>query len=480
MSPLSRSTSIGLVSALLALLAACSAPSSRVDREPVEALASNALGRPVAWPEERDARVALERELDALLAEPLEVDGAVRIALYRNESLRAELARLGVDAAELARSHTLANPSLSASLRFERGTEGVGVPEFALTRNLLDLFMRPARVELAADALTRARIELVQTVVQHAFAARDAYFRARAARHLLAVETLATEAADVGFELMRRLHDAGNASERELALEEAAAQNARVALSQAAEASDAAREALNRELGLWGADAQRWTVPETLPSLDDSAPPAANLEAYALTHRLDLRAAIAHADGLAASLGFERRWSALSFLGVGIVGERDGGEWSFGPEIELELPIFDRGEARVAELRAELEASEHELAARAIAIRSEVREAERHRQHALARARHFRERIVPAQQRVLDATQKEFNFMLVGAFELLDAKRAELEASRGAIEALRDAWLADSELARVLGAPLPGATPPEPPATTDGHDDAHAEHDHGG
>lgn len=51
--------------------------------------------------------------------------------------------------------------------------------------------------------------------------------------------------------------------------------------------------------------------------------------------------------------------------------------------------------------------------------------------------------------------------MLVGVFELLRAKRAEVATAMLVVEARRDAWLADGELARVLGSPLPAVARPQ-------------------
>ena len=45
--------------------------------------------------------------------------------------------------------------------------------------------------------------------------------------------------------------------------------------------------------------------------------------------------------------------------------------------------------------------------------------------------------------------------MLVGVFELLQARRAQLDASQAYLEAVRDYWIARSELKRAVGGKLP-------------------------
>ena len=46
--------------------------------------------------------------------------------------------------------------------------------------------------------------------------------------------------------------------------------------------------------------------------------------------------------------------------------------------------------------------------------------------------------------------------MLVGVFELLQAKREEISAWQEYVEAVRDYWLARTELRRIAGGSLPG------------------------
>jgi cobalt-zinc-cadmium efflux system outer membrane protein len=58
-------------------------------------------------------------------------------------------------------------------------------------------------------------------------------------------------------------------------------------------------------------------------------------------------------------------------------------------------------------------------------------------------------------------TLREYNYMLVGAFELLGARRDELTAYGESLAARRDAWIARSELELALGRRLP------PPAAGD-------------
>ena len=67
--------------------------------------------------------------------------------------------------------------------------------------------------------------------------------------------------------------------------------------------------------------------------------------------------------------------------------------------------------------------------------------------------------VVPLRENVVRFSQEQYDAMLLGVYQLLQAKQAEFDAYREYIEALRDYWIARSDLERAVGAPL---TPPTP------------------
>jgi cobalt-zinc-cadmium efflux system outer membrane protein len=58
---------------------------------------------------------------------------------------------------------------------------------------------------------------------------------------------------------------------------------------------------------------------------------------------------------------------------------------------------------------------------------------------------------MPLQDKVLDQTQLSYNGMIVGTFQLVQAKRDQLEANEHYVESLRDFWIAGAEAERATG-----------------------------
>jgi cobalt-zinc-cadmium efflux system outer membrane protein len=102
-----------------------------------------------------------------------------------------------------------------------------------------------------------------------------------------------------------------------------------------------------------------------------------------------------------------------------------------------------------------LREAERRLERLAIDVRSEAREALLRMQAAHAVARHYRDALLPLQQTVVTETLKYYNGMLVGAYDLLLARQAQVNTARDYIAASKEFWVAWAELERALGGRVP-------------------------
>jgi outer membrane protein TolC len=65
-------------------------------------------------------------------------------------------------------------------------------------------------------------------------------------------------------------------------------------------------------------------------------------------------------------------------------------------------------------------------------------------------ARHHRDEIVPIRARIAEENLLRYNAMLIGVFELLADVRSQIASVNGAIDALRDFWIAQTDLDMAL------------------------------
>ena len=204
-------------------------------------------------------------------------------------------------------------------------------------------------------------------------------------------------------------------------------------------------------MGTWGADTA-WKIDNELPSLPSTDFPQRRLESLAISQRLDLAATKAEIGALAGSLGITKTYRYIGSIEFGVDTEKEpDGQRVTGPTWQLELPIFNRGQGRIAKLEAQLRQAERRLESEAVTIRSEVREA---RDRLIARrdlASYYRRELLPTRRKILALTLTHYNAMLKSPFDLLLAKQNEISAERGYVEALRDYWIARADLERAVG-----------------------------
>ncbi len=139
------------------------------------------------------------------------------------------------------------------------------------------------------------------------------------------------------------------------------------------------------------------------------------------------------------------------------------GKGTTGPAVAIPIPLFDRGLAGRTRAVANLRMAEQRLHALTINARSETRAARERLLEARARADYLRNVIVPRRQRILSLTQLEYNAMQRGVFDLIRARQGLSDALREQVLAIRDYWLARTELDAAVSGVLGFSARPERP-----------------
>jgi cobalt-zinc-cadmium efflux system outer membrane protein len=154
-------------------------------------------------------------------------------------------------------------------------------------------------------------------------------------------------------------------------------------------------------------------------------------------------------------------WDDLS---VGVHREREPeGRATTGPAVSIPIPIFNRGEAERARASALLRQAALRYAALTVNARSEVRSARERLLEARARVEYLRDVMLPRRVRILALTQLEYNAMLRGVFQLIQARQNVANAERELVLGHRDYWIARSDLDTALAGVSRFSARPEMP-----------------
>ncbi|CAN5380074.1 TolC family protein [soil metagenome] len=428
-------------------LTGCASVQPRASFPAVQQLASERLGKQVHWSNGADADRVVDDRIDALLAEPLDPDSAVQIALLSNRNLQATYEELGVAHADLVQAGLLKNPMFSGDVKFFDGGTKV---ELSLVEDFLDLLFIPMKKSIAETALQGAKLQVSLAVMDVASEVRTTFLALQSAEQVMELHQTVLQASSASYELAQRIHAAGNNTTLDLNNERAMYEEAKLNLAAAeAEAIDL-REHLAGLMGLWG-DRARFTVSARLadPPAEEISP--TDLEKRAVAQSLDLQLARGEIELAAKKLGITKPLGVLSEAEVGAAAEREtDGSWGVGPSLALPIPIFSQGQPAVAAASARYRQAGQRHYALAVELRSGVRAAYQHMLAGRQRANYYRQVIIPLRQQITADTQKQYNAMQVGGFQLLQTKREEIDSAKNYIESLREYWMARAELELIL------------------------------
>ena len=398
---------------------------------------------------------AAQARIGELLLQPLTPESAIELAFLNNRGLQASFSELGIAESELVRAGRLRNPSIG----FGRLREGGGVVEIerSVMFDVLGLLTLPMASQVEQRRFGQAQLQAAHEAVGLAAQTRQAFFSAVAAQELVRYYQQVKEAADVSNELARRMVQAGNFSRLAQMREQAFYADATSQLARAQHQAVVERERLTRLLGLSGAQLA-FMLPERLPELPKEPVAPQNAEQTAMDKRLDVLMARQAAENTAKALGLTKATRFINVLELGYQNKSMTGEpRANGYEIELELPLFDFGATRAARAEATYMQAVHRTAQVAVDARSEVREAYSAYRTSYDLARHYRDEVVPLRKRISEENLLRYNGMLISVFELLADSREQVRAVTDYVEALRDHWIAHTNLQTALTGRSPGA-----------------------
>lgn len=446
-----------LALALAAVLGGCASFSPDGGFGSVNSAVRERTGQEPRWIRSDVEADTARARVKELLAQPLSAESAVQVALLNNPSLQASYAEMGIAEADLVQASRWSGPTFSFA-RLRRG------PDIEYERSVfvdvLGLLTIPLRTRVEEKRFEAARTRAAADSMRLALEARKAYFAAIAARESARYMDQVKEAAEASAELGRRMAAVGNWSKLNQQREQAFYAETTAQLARVRQAQVAARERLARVLGL-RSDDPAVRLPERLPDLPGNPRAGGDFEAQALAQRLDVQAARRETEAMAQSLGLSKVSRFVNLLELGAMHNTESPKpHQTGWEVELRIPIFDFGEARVARAEFLYMQAVHRATDTAIRARSEVREHYSAYRTAYDLARHYRDEIVPLRKRISEEMLLRYNGMLSSVFELLADARESVASVNAYIEALRDFWIAESDLQAALTAGSPGGAVP--------------------
>jgi cobalt-zinc-cadmium efflux system outer membrane protein len=395
----------------------------------------------------------LTKDLRALMARPLTAESAAQIALANNRGARAVIEELGVAEARATQARRLPNPTLEGAMRFEGGER----PELEVGAmiDVTDLLLLTTRASAAGAEVEAAKLSAVGALLDLAYDTRRAFYAHQAAAELAELRRTVLRAFSASAELATRLREAGNITELDLANQRSLFEEARLELQAAELGVTTARERLNALMGLWGRGTE-WRSAPRLPEIPERELDIEKLEAAAIERSLELAVAKHRFAGAAKRANAAQAQGFLPELKAGVSAERSD-EWAVGPAIEIEVPLFYQGQGETGVAKSQMRQQQNVYTDLAVTLRASARNAGSHLAAKREAVQYFKAVLLPLKQKVVDQSQLEYNAMLIGLFQLLQAKRDQIQTATAYVEHQRDYWIARTNVEQLLA----GRRPPE-------------------
>ena len=446
--------SIGWLCLLLVGLTGCASVDLRAGFPEVGAVVEERAATKIVWNRGNELDLEAAEKLRALLRKKFTADDAVQIAMLNNRDLQAIYSDLGLAQADLVQAGLFRNPILDAAVLFP--LSGVR-PDLQLTVviSFLDALYVPLRKRVAAARFEDAKLRVTGAVLDLAAQVRRAFHEHQANEQMLELRQTIVQALTASWEVSRRLHEAGNITDLDLARDRAAAETSKLVLRSVEIAARQSREHLNDLMGTWG-EQTVWEIDGRLPDIPAEPLPVNGLERVALSRSIDLSQARQRIITAGQQLGYDRATALIPETDLGVGAEREEG-WKVGPVLSVPIPLFDQGQARVGRAVAELRRSQQEYYALAVRVRATARAVRDRMLGAQDRALYYRDILLPLQERIVNEAQLQYNAMQIGIFHLLRDRERQIETGVAYVEALREYWLARADLLHISSGRLPAS-----------------------
>jgi cobalt-zinc-cadmium efflux system outer membrane protein len=390
------------------------------------------------------------------LADGLQENETVALALWNNAAFQENLSKLGRARGDLAQAGLLSNPTFS--ILFPLGPKQL---EFAATLPLEALWLRPRRMAIAKIDAERVAEGLVQNGLDLVRDVRGSLSDLELARDRLRLSRDAVVLRERIAKITEARQRAGEGNELDTLAAQAEVARARDDAERFARDVTVAQERLLFLLG-WNSPAMQ---AEFAPNV---APPALTasveeLERRALAGRPDLRACELAVEAAGKRAGLAR---AEIFALSGIIDANGSGKEGFeiGPGAQLPIPIFNQNQAGRARAAAELDRAAWSCVGAQQRIRLEVREAHTKSQQAAEALQNWNSNLIPSLEELVRRSEKAYELGEMSPLAVQENARQLLAARVRQAELTADLRRAWAELERSVGTSLRASSKASHPA----------------
>lgn len=441
---------------IILFLTGCASVQTQQEWERISAFTRERTGIETRWEQTEEDAKNTKEEINKLLSDGLTEEDAVKIALLNNRKLQATFEEIGVAKSDLVQAGLFTNPNLSAVFRLPFGGGGTDM-EGAGVLNIADFWQIPLRKKVALARLETAILLVSEEILNTVSEAKHAH------NEYIALSQIRDSTEKIK-ELMEEWRDHliyrqkfGFSSELDIEMANASVLDTEAAHARIEKELQLARFRLNQVLGL-SPEQSDYEAVGSMTERKWSLPELETMISHALSNRPDIQMARVKVEESRRVLALERaRIFRNVEAGVAYARESDGDEF-LGPEIGIQLPIFDQNQAQIARAEYRVRQAEKELTAKIGKVREEVLASFERLSLTRQHVDLIGNQLLPSLKSAVEYAEKYFNAMQLNKLFLLEARKKFFETQRRYLEALREQRNLQIELEKTLGGAMRAAS----------------------
>jgi outer membrane protein, heavy metal efflux system len=436
----------------------------------------------------------VDGKVDALLADGLTVDEAVRVALLNNRSFQALFQKVGASRADVVQSGLLSNPTLSFSGMMPEGG-GKSRLNAGFAQQLVDLWQIPIKKKIANAQLEETVLDVGRRAIELTGEVKVKCYQVLAIQQAEVITRQNIELAQQSMDLAMDRFKAGEASQLDVNLTRGKLLDNQLEAIQLQRDHQVADAALARALGLSRSTKTlelKDALPKPAPLSDD-----ATLIAWAMTQRIDakiIQAQVAASEqelvlemlkfvpNISVGAQLERmedrslpgrkiladtaRESVangkLTAPGIESRAQRDRARREFietvlGPSIDITLPIFDQNQAQIAKGKYKVAEKRKDYEDLLDTVANQVQQTTAVARNAAEQVRYYRDKILPQWDDNVEAARRLYQTGEQSILVLIESQETLIKQRRLYLDVARDYAIALAELQTAVGGRFPTA-----------------------
>jgi len=253
----------------------------------VSSIVANRMGSQVQWRQGYSQDDQAEIFIQCAIANELNADSAIQIALLNNPKNQAIFEDLGIARADFVEAGLLSNPSFELEVRYPHIRGLQTNIEYLFTSSLLDILLIPLRTRLAATEFEQTKLKVSNEILNLAFDVRETYYELVSEKKKIRYIKSVVELTSINSDIVSRQINVGNVNTLEFQLSQSRLLEAELDLSKSQAEIIRLTEKLNRLLGF--TEDFCLLFPDDLSQeIDYQGFDLCTLESIALEERLDL------------------------------------------------------------------------------------------------------------------------------------------------------------------------------------------------